>query len=1634
MRYSKPLVALPLLTFTACFMHPATGLAGADENLDLGTPDYPHISAALSADFARAHPIYDHNMRDGELHLTNEGKNNLTPQQWADLVPEQIACITAACPNCQSSTWLFDFTDPDHIACTTCSEVFPDNPAFPEQSKTMKTPWGTDTTIRYHEDGAGNVYHLRGQLDTSRFNEMKNSYYDLARAWYQNKETDPAKAAFYAERVQAVLLEYAKVYPTYLPVNKKENIYYDTGAPFVQDGQTVPDWKSAYPHSGSLWVRWPWTSSIPNELAEVYDICYASPGMDAEVPGYGKTLRSLIEERIFDTAVNYLQAYQWTFHIRGNTQTHYRKILELARICGRPDYARFVVDTVDYAQTHYDTGWDLFSTEGIGYHNLWANNPTWAAYELAYYADPIGYVDENGKRIDPFDPRTMPNLQRMSWNWRTLLMPDGIRTPVHDYRYASFQTPERARVDESKTRMLSAFGEGILADGSGDRQVEAHLHWSGGHNHAHKDMLQILLWGHGRILADDALLDENQHSTVYVDGGASNLDSLSHDNRGNLEWYTPNFKGISIVRTDGTPGMQSDYGDIQADFYRRTLALNTQDPDHPYVLDIFEVDGGKTHDYRLIGSSSHLQNFSTDYTTAAAPSFTDLSLTDAETCVLDRSGYVEMTFDDDPAVGTRSWFTRDDSAELVLARGAALHVDNGNTSQIVLRRNDPAGDLESTFIVIHEMRNGPSAIQSVTNEWLSADTLGVAVQATNGRTDYYLLSLGGRTNMSYGPVTAHAQCAMASIQGGNTDLWMVGGTAVSANGKTLARPVPEYTGTVSDPTRRQTGDSQDSFLTDAGLPLGEELAGEAALLEYCDAAGNTLFVNPFTILKVEDAGAKQRVVVSEDVAFSIDAGKVTEGFKDWREADHIRLRVVKNSSTIPLPKLVGDDLFFPLEFTPDVTPADGQNFAWTTTGNESDTLLSIHGGTFAPATSASTSLAPGHNAATIRITEENRNGIYPPVTNEYSVLSSFPAQSVGTALRDGIWISEYSGSHPADTGIITSVNNWGSRSVLRNVPRLSNPLTQTTSGIIKSDGYLDVPATGLYTLYFHSGGGRFWVDGTLVVDAALMKYSHLYIPVQLHLEQGLHKLDTESFKGHDTNELSLDWEGPGIARQTIPARFFKSVVDPANPGSPVTHTLGIACGANGSVEPTNTVALAEGASQTFTFVSDYGYRVADVVVDGEQVGTPVSYTFTDVAADHAISVTFEPTVDTKAPIVSEWNLPDSTPWGDPVNLGVRVDDDWAASDDVTIAWDLDLDGEFDDGAGTNATWIYWKSSIGTEQVSVKLADPAGNEQVFGTSLSVTPRESTIGEEAAAFTVIGATPGGTPGILAGFENAQTKIREVIHTDSQQFAVGQSFKLPELPTGDTYVLTNLYMQSGSSENFDNYSSGIQLKVFAGSGGQAIPVAHYSYDLPAMGGGSSAAEVSTGDWVQFSLGDGLALDAGGTYSFLLFFPDSSGANGIHKWAFRRDNGGNSYTDGEQFENTSYVASDWSDNPWNNVAAVASADFMFHISGSIAVGTFDSDGDGLTDAQENALGTDPDNPDSVFEITGTTPLPMAGKIEITWPGATGVLYRIWESPDLTNWSVARGWTNAVSTPEDTYEFTTAPSNGFFKVEADVQ
>jgi len=69
-------------------------------------------------------------------------------------------------------------------------------------------------------------------------------------------------------------------------------------------------------------------------------------------------------------------------------------------------------------------------------------------------------------------------------------------------------------------------------------------------------------------------------------------------------------------------------------------------------------------------------------------------------------------------------------------------------------------------------------------------------------------------------------------------------------------------------------------------------------------------------------------------------------------------------------------------------------------------------------------------------------------------------------------------------------------------------------------------------------------------------------------------------------------------------------------------TITASAGAQGSIDPSGSVAVEYGSDQGFTISPATDYHVASLTVDGAPVAPAMSYTFTNVTADHTIHATF----------------------------------------------------------------------------------------------------------------------------------------------------------------------------------------------------------------------------------------------------------------------------------------------------------------------------------------------------------------------------------------------------------------------------
>ncbi|MDR3218071.1 MAG: T9SS type A sorting domain-containing protein [Dysgonamonadaceae bacterium] len=116
--------------------------------------------------------------------------------------------------------------------------------------------------------------------------------------------------------------------------------------------------------------------------------------------------------------------------------------------------------------------------------------------------------------------------------------------------------------------------------------------------------------------------------------------------------------------------------------------------------------------------------------------------------------------------------------------------------------------------------------------------------------------------------------------------------------------------------------------------------------------------------------------------------------------------------------------------------------------------------------------------------------------------------------------------------------------------------------------------------------------------------------------------------GYETNQVLVD----GLNNTTaVSAGSYTFTNVTANHTISVTfrqkqYTITASTGSNGSISPTGSVSVSQGGSQTFTFTPNTGYEINQVLIDGVNNTTAVSagsYTFTNVTANHTISVSFK---------------------------------------------------------------------------------------------------------------------------------------------------------------------------------------------------------------------------------------------------------------------------------------------------------------------------------------------------------------------------------------------------------------------------
>ena len=870
--------------------------------------------AAGSQALAVKHPVMDYGINpDGAASYEAAVKQitAMTEEQMLSFVPDKPVTTYCECPNCYGGVEgnnIFEWSvgRPTELKCRFCGALYP-NEKYPED-EVLEGQNSLGETIRfvYHQNHETGVPHfITGNLTKYRRDWLMRQCMALGKAYQATGKGE------YARRVALVLDGIAQVYPHY---------------PVVQD---LP---RRFRFRESQEPPWPWDSGrwghfhneIPKYAIWSYDMVCESEEFDRLSQERGYDVREKLEDEFFKVTFEAVAAIK--HHVSNVVGYDVAGAAILGRVINEPRYV------------HWAFGWMKKNVDaGFFYDGMWHEAPSYhymtigglgsAFSTVRGYSDPAGYVDQiDGTRFDDLDPENeLPFYAKALHAPAVLDFPNGCSTTVHDTHPYERRSPARNRTVSTIT---PGYGHASLGRGTGAHQMQAQLHFSGRHGHAHLDNLNLTLWAKEREMLPDLGYTWTQmrywctctvgHNTVVVDrvnqGGApSDCD---------LIWFFPDAAGVSAAAADGQRG----YANISGlNMYRRAIVMVPVSAADAYVLDLFHVRGGSIHDWALHGDADE------DTTATCSLPLGDARkwllgpdeewvepeiegarfnpygmLRDMRSAPADGGFRVSFRYDEGADRGIRIHMLPGGPAEVLIGHSPSVRRMGQGTRgdmrkaydfwmpQLLVRRQGEA-PLASVFAAIEEPFSGDPFISNVEPLALTPpDPNAVALQITHGDAVDTIISTLDEPpypeRVAANGVRLRGKLGLVrEVAGTGIAAWLFEGLEISAGRLSITTDAGHYDGEISAAMRKTDGAEIDAFITSADVPLGEYLHGVWMIVTH----GNG-FTHGYQIDRIEEREGSRVIVLADDHGLRIQGDTTREVYYPQREIKGI------NSFHIPL--------------------------------------------------------------------------------------------------------------------------------------------------------------------------------------------------------------------------------------------------------------------------------------------------------------------------------------------------------------------------------------------------------------------------------------------------------------------------------------------------------------------------------------------------------------------------------------------------------------------------------------------------------------------------------------------------------------------------------------------------------------
>ena len=566
-------------------------------------------------------------------------------------VPRAFDLCTAGCPvhgrkifevTGTTYPWIIDPKLPFKVKCPIGGETYPSNDYGHFYRSGFKDR--SDFTGPYVDDGRGWVapdgqrywfvahwnHWLWMMHGTAPHPNLSTGLGALGRAYLLTGD------ARYAHKAAVLLRRIAEVYP---------NMDHESQSRF---GEILAAKGERY--TGKV-VNAIWESYLIAQFAETYDAIWPSLNDDVALQKLygedGAKLRGFIEANLLEDGIDAF--YEWK--TRGNYGMHQRSLLVLAIVRQHGDNARYLSSIIDQP-----AGTMFLGLRYALYSLLWRDGEPYESPEYnAHWVTNVGQLASLLPRLGR-DVATLPRMRRL-FDAPLEAIAIGKYTPAvgdsftvyggnaleenrtayqaayqtyHDPRYgqvlagigeagvlgsydfnallhappeASAKSDAPHRLPAQPSRLLSGFGLGLLNDPADTTALSMYygLHVT----HAHFDRLAFELYANGRPMMPELGYPDGMNelvSGVYT----WSLNTISH-NTVTVDAVTQpgNVAGAVELFADGGWARAMAVNAVgtypQCDLYRRTQVMVDSGAGQSYVVDVFDVRGGKQHDYSLHG-------------------------------------------------------------------------------------------------------------------------------------------------------------------------------------------------------------------------------------------------------------------------------------------------------------------------------------------------------------------------------------------------------------------------------------------------------------------------------------------------------------------------------------------------------------------------------------------------------------------------------------------------------------------------------------------------------------------------------------------------------------------------------------------------------------------------------------------------------------------------------------------------------------------------------------------------------------------------------------------------------------------------------------------------------------------------